>query len=157
IVHRDIKPDNIFVTTSGVAKILDFGLARIEPLPSSQTRTESSLTRTGTVLGTVSYMSPEQAKGEPGDARSDIFSLGTVLFEILSGRHPFRKSTSAETMTAILRDDPPRLTRVLGSSSRAIDQLVRRCLEKRPEARFQSAHDLAVALELLASGESDAE
>jgi len=150
IVHRDLKPDNLFLTTAGVLKILDFGLARLDgSLPQATQDTTDELTRTGAVVGTVPYMSPEQAKGEPGDARSDIFSLGTVFFEMVSGQHPFRRNSSAETLSAILRDDPPELD---GRVPAAVDRVVRRCLEKRPEDRFQTAHDLAQTLETLLTG-----
>jgi serine/threonine protein kinase len=111
IVHRDLKPDNLFLADTGVLKILDFGLARLrrEDGGESQLTTQSDFTASGAVLGTVAYMSPEQAKGLNVDARSDLFSLGVVLHEMLSGRHPFRRTSSAETVSAILRDEPPDL------------------------------------------------
>ena len=146
IVHRDLKPDNLFLTTAGVVKVLDFGLARVQPSGERNT-TASDVTGPGTVMGTVSYMAPEQAKGHSGDARSDIFALGTVLYEMLSGKHPFRRDSSAETLTAILRDEPPDLATLANEIPRAVQRVVRRCLEKRAEDRFQTANDLALALE----------
>jgi Tol biopolymer transport system component len=154
IVHRDLKPANLFLTTTGVVKILDFGLARIGAVGfQSAEETTAEVTGPGLVLGTVSYMSPEQARGEAPDARSDLFSLGTVLYEMLCGRHPFRRNSSAETATAILRDAPADLGRLEGQAAGAVKRLVGRCLEKRPEDRFQTANDLALALDVLRSGE----
>jgi serine/threonine protein kinase len=155
IVHRDLKPENLFLTTAGPLKVLDFGLARLESADhgGTQETTESSPTGPGHVIGTVSYMSPEQAKALAVDARSDLFSLGVVLHEMLSGSHPFKRTSSAETLTAILRDEPPDLGTLEGRVPGAIGGLVRRCLEKRPEDRFQTAGDLALALDILARGE----
>ena len=155
IVHRDLKPENLFLTTTGSLKVLDFGLARLESADhgGTQETTESSPTGPGHVIGTVSYMSPEQAKALAVDARSDLFSLGVVLHEMLSGSHPFKRTSSAETLTAILRDEPPDLGTLEGQVPGAIGALVRRCLEKRPEDRFQTAGDLALALDILARGE----
>ena len=146
IVHRDIKPENLFLLRDGQVKILDFGLARTggesDENSADQSPTRTSLTQPGTVLGTVNYMSPEQVRGEPTGAASDIFALGVVLFEMLSGTRPFERETAPETMTAIMREDPESSSAVL-----SLDRIVRRCLEKEPSQRFQSARDLAFALE----------
>ncbi|MBA3638274.1 MAG: serine/threonine-protein kinase [Acidobacteria bacterium] len=151
IVHRDIKPDNLFVTKDGRVKILDFGLARMID-PDSSADATATITLDGVplapVVGTAAYMSPEQARGLRTDHRSDIFSLGVVLYEMLAGFAPFRRSTPAETLGAILHDAPPELTSVAPVGS-AVERIVRHCLEKAPEERFQSVRDLAFALEAL--------
>jgi Tol biopolymer transport system component len=151
IVHRDLKPDNLFVTKDGRVKILDFGLAKLTH-PASDSTSESGLTMTretdpGTVLGTVGYMAPEQVRGKTTDHRSDIFALGTILYEMLTGNRAFRGDTAADTMTAILKEEPPEISTTQPGVSPALERVVRHCLEKDPDARFQSARDLAFDLE----------
>ena len=150
IVHRDIKPENIFLAADGRVKILDFGLARQVPgtgASASDAATNLQHTDPGTVMGTVGYMAPEQVKALAVDHRADIFSLGCVLYEMASGRRPFARDSAAETMSAILRDDPPDLVRDSGTVPAAFEPIVRHCLEKRPEEGFPSARDLAFALQ----------
>src|ERR1700757_2969255 len=152
IIHRDLKPENIFVTQDGRLKILDFGLAKLSKLESAadEDATLEAATKEaspGLILGTVGYMSPEQVKGEAADARSDIFALGTILYEMLTGSRAFQRNTSAETMTAILKEDPPEMSTPSRSVVPALERIVRRCLEKKPLQRFQSARDLAFGLE----------
>ncbi len=154
IVHRDLKPENLFVTKDGRVKILDFGLAKLtqaEGASSSGTNlpTETRGTEPGVVLGTLGYMSPEQVKGKPADARSDIFAFGAVLYEMLSGKRAFQGDSAAETISAILREDPPDLSVTNKNISPGLERIVRHCLEKNPERRFQSASDIAFDLEAL--------
>jgi len=152
IVHRDLKPTNVFLTRSGLVKVIDFGLARPAATVKAGDPTQVANTEPGTVLGTVGYMSPEQVREEDLDARSDIFSLGCVLYEMLTGHRAFKGGTSAETLAAILRDQPAELTGSSAAIPPNIEPVVRRCLEKDRNRRFQSASDLAFALRALPTG-----
>ena len=157
IVHRDLKPENIFITRDDRIKILDFGLAKLVRPEARGESAETLATGTlaGVVMGTVGYMSPEQVRGDVSDARSDIFSFGTVLYEMLTAQRAFKRETSAETMTAVLREEPPELTDTGWQGPPGMQRILTRCLEKRVERRFQSASDLAFAIESL-SGTSSA-
>ena len=157
ILHRDLKPENLFLTKDGRIKILDFGIAKLmnsefgsEAVPAGSAATMTTQTKVGSVLGTIAYMSPEQLRGKAVDHRSDIFSFGAILYEMLSGNRAFAGETQVDTMTAILREDPPEMVRDGEHIPVAFEQVVRHCLEKEPENRFQSARDLAFALGTLA-------
>jgi serine/threonine-protein kinase len=146
IVHRDVKPENVFLTKDGGLKVLDFGLAKAE-MPKPETAGSDADTEPGTLVGTIGYMSPEQVRGEPVDARSDLFSFGCVLYEMITGARAFRKATPADTVAAILNEDPPRIEVRATGCPRALVRLVEHSLRKERESRFQSARDLAFALD----------
>jgi Tol biopolymer transport system component len=149
LVHRDLKPENIFITTDGHVKILDFGLAKATIAGKADAETVPAVTGAGVILGTVGYMAPEQVRGHLADARADLFAFGAVLYEMLTGERAFRRDTPAETMTAILREEPASVTTGRADAPPALDRIVRHCLEKDPHERFQSARDVAFALETL--------
>jgi len=150
VIHRDLKPDNVFLTEDGRVKILDFGLAQTARATSAQVGEEQpTITQEGTVMGTVGYMSPEQVRGAPVDARSDIFALGCVLYEMVAGRRAFQRETAPQTMAAVLEAEPPAFD---PPAPEDVNRVIRHCLEKNPQERFHSAHDVAFALKAIAQG-----
>jgi Tol biopolymer transport system component len=159
IVHRDLKPENLFLTKDGRLKILDFGLAKLtapEPGADGATATIPQHTETGQVSGTIGYMAPEQVRGHAADPRSDIFAFGLILYEMLTGKRAFSKATSAETLSAILNEEPPPLAESVRDLPPALQRILNRCLEKKPERRFQHASDLGFALEALSGASGTA-
>lgn len=159
VVHRDLKPENLFLTEDDRLKVLDFGLAKLGHLPKARLNPEAPTlaesTQPGQIMGTAGYMSPEQVRGEPVDHCSDLFSLGAILFEMLTGQRAFERATAAETMTAILKEEPPQMAQSNGRLSPGWQRIVARCLEKSPKRRFQSANDFAFALETLSDSAAE--
>src|SRR5262249_30330913 len=150
--HRDIKPENAMLRNDGLVKVLDFGLAKLGGAQAgSLPEAESLNTRSGMVMGTASYMSPEQARGEKVDHRTDIFSLGVTLYEMLAGRRPFEGATASDVMAAVLTSEPVSLAEAVPEGPATLGRIAHRCLDKRPGQRFQSAGDLGFALEELST------
>ena len=155
IAHRDLKPENIFISKDGRVKILDFGLAKLTRAESTEAADGLTVATTpGMIVGTAGYMSPEQVRGQEVDARTDIFSLGAILYEMLSGERAFTGETSIETMNSILKEDPPELDTAKLQVSPGLERIVRRCLEKELEQRFQSARDVKFAIQALSTSSS---
>jgi len=149
IIHRDVKPENIFITTRGTAKLLDFGIAKLVNQQPAGTMAVTALPQTAAVLGTVAYMSPEQVRGEPLDGRTDLFSLGVVLYEIATGTQPFRGATMGAVLGEILTKMPTAPVRLNGEVPAEFERIINKLLEKSRELRYQSARDLRVDLERL--------
>jgi len=153
IVHRDLKPENIFLTENGQVKILDFGLAKLTQAEQGDSTPDAATvqvaTDAGLVMGTAGYMSPEQVRGKAADQRSDLFAFGGILYEMISGKRAFHGDSPADTMSAILKEEPPELSEAARSVPPALERIVRHCLEKNPAQRFQSASDVAFSLEAL--------
>ena len=150
VVHRDVKPENVFLRTDGDVKILDFGLAKLLPSVGGDAGGDNRRRSTGLILGTPGYMAPEQVRGGPVDARADLFAVGVITYEMLTGRNPFKRASIVETLHATLTADVRDLAAAGSGIPPAVAKLVMRLLEKSPQARFQSAQDLAWALEQLA-------